>query len=112
MQWITEDAKLVCKHGGSVGNVPSQSWVTVEGRRVLIEPDPEGRRIHLCPNIGATIKPCGQTLKVKSGYSPFITVDGKPVCLDSIRGLTDGTPPGMVEYEVKRPGQALVTEHG
>jgi hypothetical protein len=47
---------------------------------------------------------------VKEGYSAFVTIDGKPVCLDSLQGLTDGTPPGTVKYKVNAPGQTLVTE--
>ena len=29
-------------------------------------------------------------------------------CLDSVRGLTDGTPPGTVHYQVRSPGQDWV----
>ncbi|MDQ5824436.1 MAG: hypothetical protein M3441_09555 [Chloroflexota bacterium] len=116
MKWLTEDAKLICKHGGRVANRPSQAWVTVEGRKVLIEPDPEGRSISMCPNININIKPCTNTLKVTKGYSDFIfvVIDGKkfPVSLDTVTGLTDGTPPGTVHYIVKDPGQQLVTEGG
>lgn len=110
MKLLTEDAVLVCAHElGIVSNQPTQSLVTVEGRRVLVERSPEGRPIHNCPNIGATIKPCLITLRVKEGYSDLIRIDGKRVCLDTVRGLTDGTPPGTVEYKVRKPGQSLVS---
>jgi hypothetical protein len=32
------------------------------------------------------------------------------MCLDTVNGLTDGTPPGVVEYKVRHAGQELVTE--
>ena len=109
MRFLTEDAVLVCLHElGKIQNQPSQKLVTIDDRRVLVDNDPERRSISRCPNIGATIKPCQTTLKVKVGYSTFIRIDGKKVALDSVRGLTDGTPPGLVEYKVRRPGQGLV----
>jgi hypothetical protein len=111
MKVLTEDALLVCEHEiGKVANHPGQDWVTIDHRRVLVENDPEGRGISGCPNIGATIKPCQHTLKVETGYSDFIRVDGKRICLDTVTGLTDGTPPGTIKYKVNKPGQDLVSE--
>ena len=111
MLLLTEDALVVCQHElGKVGIVPTQDLVRVDGRRVLVEPNPEGRPIAGCPNIGATIKPCTQTLKVRTGYSEWIRIEGQPVCLDTVVGFTDGTPPGIVEYQVRNPGQQLVEE--
>ena len=113
MRFLTVDALMVCAHElGKVRLTASQSWVTVEGRPVLVRADPENRPIAGCPNIGPTIKPCAHTLAVKAGYSSLIRIDGKAVCLDTVRGLTDGTPPGVVEYKVNAPGQVLVTEAG
>jgi hypothetical protein len=109
MRVITEDAQLACMHAlGRVQNRPSQELVRIDGVRVLVLPDPEGRNIRSCPNMGATIKPCQHTLKVTQGYSTLLAVDGHAVCLGTVRGLTDGTPPGVVEYEVRDPGQVLV----
>ncbi len=111
MKWLTEDAILNCKHEmGLVHLAPVQSLVTIEQRRVLVESDPEGRPITGCPNISATIKPCTRTLKVEAGYSDFLRVDGRRVCLETVTGLTDGTPPGIVKYIVRLPGQSLVVE--
>jgi hypothetical protein len=109
MKLLNEDALLVCKHAlGVVRNAPSQSLVRIRGRRVLVDCDPEGRPIVGCPNVGITIKPCTCTLKVQVGYSSLVRIGGRRVCLDSVSGLTDGTPPGTVLYEVKQPGQQLV----
>lgn len=111
MLLLTEDAVLTCKHElGRVAVVATQQWVSVEGRHLLVEGDPEGRPIAGCPNIGATIKPCLLTLKVVDGYSDWIRVDGRRVCRETVTGLTDGTPPGVVKYEVKSAGQWLVRE--
>jgi hypothetical protein len=109
MEVLTEDAVLVCAHeSGIVGLAPVQAWVTINGRRVLIEPDPEGRPIAACANVGPTIKPCTTTLKVEAGYSAFVTVNGSPLCLQPVTGKTDGTPPGVVDYHVRSTGQHFV----
>lgn len=113
MRLLTEDAVLVCLHElGRVENRPSQSLVRIDGRRVLVDNDPETRSISFCPNIGTTIKPCQQTLRVQVGYSTWLRIDDKRICLDTVRGLTDGTPPGTVEYKVRRAGQKLVDSTG
>lgn len=107
---ITEDAGVYCKHGpGHVTNRPSQNWVTIEKRRVLVEDDPVGRSISHCPST-VPFKPCMLTLPVIRGYSEFIRVDGHRICLQTVTGLTDGTPPGVVLYEVRTPGQDFVSE--
>jgi hypothetical protein len=41
-----------------------------------------------------------------------VRIDGRRVCLDTVTGLTDGTPPGTIKYEVRSPGQDLVSEAG
>ncbi|HEV2914241.1 MAG TPA: hypothetical protein VGX92_13270 [Pyrinomonadaceae bacterium] len=111
MLFLTEDAVIVCLHErGIVQNAPSQDWVTIAGRRVLVEVDPEGRPIKGCPNFGVGIRPCLTTLKVQVGYSDWIRVDGHRVCLDTVTGLTDGTPPGTVMYKVNQAGQPFVEE--
>ncbi len=113
MYILTENAVMVCQHRlGYVNLVASQNWVKMAGQKVLVERDPEGRPIGGCPNYGATIKPCTSTLAVHVGYSSLIKIAGRRVCLDTVRGLTDGTPPGTVEYEVSQAGQSLVIERG
>ena len=109
MHWLTQLAVLVCQHElGIVGIVPTQEFVRIQGQLVLVRPNPEQRPIVGCPNVGATIKPCTSTLVARAGYSDFIRIDGKPVALDTVVGLTDGTPPGVVEYKVRHAGQDLV----
>ena len=115
MKLLTEDAALVCKHElGRVANRPSQELVTIASRKILVENDPEGRHISGCPNANPLIGilPCTATLKVTAGYSDLIRINGHRVCLDTVTGLTNGTPPGVVQYLVNSAGQELVTEAG
>lgn len=111
MLWLTEDAVVVCKHQlGHASQAPSQDFLRIDGRCVLVAPDPEGRPISGCPNYGPAIKPCTTTLKVQHGYSGWIRVGGHDLCLDTLDGYTDGTPPGIVRYEVRDSGQQWVHE--
>jgi hypothetical protein len=113
MKLLTEDAVIVCTHElGKVSLSPRQDLVTIAHRKILVETDPEGRSISGCPNVGPTIKPCQTTLKVDAGYSDWMRIDARRICLDTVTGYTDGTPPGVVKYHVHLPGQDLVTETG
>jgi len=107
---LTEDANLFCKHGpGRVANRTSQSLVTIHGRKVLVENDPQGCSISGCPSV-APFKSCLTTLVVQKGYSHFIRIQGCKICLDTVTGYTDGTPPGVAMYEVRNAGQSFVSE--
>jgi hypothetical protein len=108
MRWVTVPASIKCGHDGRVVNQPSQTWVTVDGDPVLVDNDPQGRKIAGCPNYGPTIKPCTKTLQVIEGYSAWLAVGGQRVVLSHLDGLTDGTVPGTVHYTVRDPGQAFV----
>jgi hypothetical protein len=111
MLLMTLDSVVVCTHKlGHVDLIATQSLVKVEGRPVLVAVDPENRPISGCPNTGPAMKPCTLTLQVQRGYSPFMKIDGHRICLDTVRGFTDGTPPGAVEYVVRSPGQNFVSE--
>jgi hypothetical protein len=112
MLLLVESALLSCDHDGTgvVHNRPSQVLVRISGGRVLVETDPVGRQITGCDNIGIGMKPCTATLNLQQGYSDLLRVDGHRVCLDSVTGLTDGSPPGTVHYRVRRAGQDYVTQ--
>jgi hypothetical protein len=111
MKLLTNTARLTCKHmTGEVHLLRHQDFVTIEGHAVLRKNDPELSPITGCANMGPTIKPCTLTLAAYKGYSSLVTIEGIPVCLDTITGLTDGTPPGTVEYIVRDPGQGFVNE--
>jgi hypothetical protein len=105
---VTLAAVVRCGHDGHVQNVASQSWVRGPGGAVLVDADPEHRRVAGCPNIGPTVKPCTTTLAVSTGYSSWLRIDGRRIVLSNLDGLTDGTVPGTVHYTVRDPGQSLV----
>ena len=109
---LTEDAVLVCKHElGKVDNKPTQELVTIDGKKVLVETDPEGRPINGCPlTVLIGVPACKHTLKVEVGYSEFIRIDDRRFCLDTVTGFTDGQPPGTIMYKVRSPGQEFVSE--
>jgi hypothetical protein len=111
MRWLTDNGTVLCLHVfGRVNIVAGQNLVRVQGHRVLVDNDPEGRPIAGCPNYGIGIKPCLNSLRVQTGYSDFLRINGRRICLDTVTGLTDGTPPGTVMYRVAVPGQSIVSE--
>jgi hypothetical protein len=112
MLLLTEDARLFCLHGpgGRVQIRATQDLLTIEKRRVLVETDPERQPITGCPMPPLAQRPCFSTLSVETGYSEWITVCGRRVCLDAITGVTDGDPIGTIHYVVRDPGQSFVSE--
>lgn len=114
MKILTQDATLVCRHESGKVSLPitMQRYVTVQGVPVLVRGDLVPRPIGGCANMGPTIKPCALTVNVTRGYSDFVRIDGRPICLESLVGITDGTPPAGVEYHVRTPGQSLVESEG
>lgn len=115
MEWITTESVIKCGHDGRVANLPTQDWLRIaqepgdgDAPLVLRATDPEGRDINACPNYGVNVKPCRKALKVAKGYSEWITVEGRPVVLSHLDGLTDGTVPGTVHYQVRDPRQTFV----
>lgn len=108
---LNEKARLVCKHEvGRITNTTSQDFVRIEKELVLVDSDPEGREISGCPVVPPIGRPCVTTLKVIVGYSDLIRIGGKSICLDTVTGFTDGTPPGVVKYKVNYAGQQFVEE--
>jgi hypothetical protein len=107
---LNEKASLSCNHPGAVQNFPSQDWVTIEKQRMLVEPDTVKWEITGCPNEPPAMKPCKITETVESGYSTWIRVNGKRICLDTLTGFTDGIAHNLALYTVSQPGQAFVSE--
>jgi hypothetical protein len=101
MELVTERSTIRCGHDGKVVTVASQRWVRVSGAPVLVDPDPQFRPVVACPNVGPTMKPCTATLTVAAGYSTFVRIGGQAVVLSNLDGLTDGTVPGTVHYQVR-----------
>lgn len=106
MRLLVLPGVLRCGHDGLVGNRASQEWVRVAGAAVLVATDPEGRPITMCPNISTNTKQCTSTQAVTTGYSTFVRIADRRVCLDTVEGYTDGVPPS--KYTVRTPGQQFV----
>ena len=108
-QWLTEDGSVHCLHGGTgkVDVAAGSPFVRVNGAPVHIENNPLGRSVSGCgvPH-STTSKPCERTLTVDGGYSQFITIEGKAICLETITGTTDSVPP--ITYKVSHAGQQMV----
>lgn len=110
MRCLTEDATLICDHGGRVSIAATQDYVRIERRRILVRPNPENRGITGCPNSNPLvgILSCRNTQDVRQGYSQFVRIGGDPICLETILGYTDGSPPRVANYKVVDAGQILV----
>jgi hypothetical protein len=102
---LTSAATLTCPHGGVVQVSAPQSSVVIDGGAVLRTGDIEGARIVGCPSMSPAIKPCTVVVSVASGVSNRVFLDGRPVLLQSLKALTDGTPPGSAMLRVVSPGQ-------
>jgi hypothetical protein len=120
MRLLTEDAVLRCDHvAGIVGIAPRQDWVTISGRRVLIEADTLDRPIAGCPFITPTTPPCLHTVSVDedANYPAFLTILGRGdrarrPCTDGATGRTDWGQTRSVSYRVAAPGQDFVEVGG
>lgn len=105
---VTSAAKIMCAHGGQVTLIPKQVKVLAGGAPVLCVGDLVGSPIAGCPiPITPATAPC---LVVASeipipmvGMSPKVMVNGKPVLLAGINGITSGVPPAPLI--VAFPGQ-------
>jgi hypothetical protein len=106
---LTESTVLRCGHKtGHIGLQPSQSLVRIDGKVVLVRPDPEHRPIDWCDNGSPTTKSCQHTLQVHTGYSTLVRIDGQPIVLDNLEGVTDGFPPAGATYQVQLANQSLL----
>ena len=107
---VTEKGVIVCGHQlGRVRIATRQQLVRIDGVRVLVATEPEGRPIKGCPQVPPT-KPCTVTLGVVTGYSDLVRISGARLVLSNLDGRTDGFPPGAVQYLVRDAGQDLVAE--
>lgn len=101
---LTEKCTLKCaamqgapaQHGGTVAKTAA-SRLRVEGAKVLTGPNVKGAQINLCgdTNTNQGQVPC-KVVKSVTGTATKLLVDGQPVVLDGVGGVTDGTPPGTI----------------
>ncbi|MTD44534.1 hypothetical protein GKE82_09580 [Conexibacter sp. W3-3-2] len=108
---LTASAKIMCPHGGQVTLIPKQMKVLANGSPVLCLGDVAGS-----PIVGCTLPPTPATVPCtvvateipvpKVGMNPQVMVNGKPVLLQGLQGLTNSVPPGP--FIVAFPGQTKV----
>ena len=95
---VTTNARIVCAHGGQVTLSPRQATVTIDGGAVLREGDLVGAPIVGCaqPPPGSSQPSTAVVSTQPGGSSPPVSARGLPVHLDSLSGMTDGVPPGVI----------------
>lgn len=99
---VNSSAVIMCAHGGQVVVTPRQATVVVQGGPALCEPDLVGAPIVGCaqPPTPST-KPCTTVVSTLPGSTSLrVTAGGRPVYLDTLTGMTDGVPPGIVSVVV------------
>src|SRR3954447_14444107 len=105
---VNVNATIMCVHGGRVTLMPKQTTVMAGGSPVVCETDLIGAPIVGCALAPSpSTKPCtmvvstlpgGSSLKAKAG--------GKPIHIQTLSGMTDSVPPGVIM--VSYAGQAKV----
>ena len=105
---VNSNAVIMCAHGGRVTLIPKQGTVMAGGAPVMREGDIIGSPIVGCAQPpSASSKPCTLVVSTMPGGSnPRVTAVGAPVHIDTLTGMTDGVPPGVVT--VASAGQATV----
>jgi hypothetical protein len=107
MLLVNDAALLLCPHQGKVQIIAGQGWVSIAGSKVMVSPQPDGRPFDSgCMWKGGGMVPCTVVANVTAGYSSFMRVDGRPVCLEGITGHTGGNSGGL--YTVRNAGQTFV----
>lgn len=105
---VTSAAKIMCAHGGQVTLIPKQVKVLAGGQPVLCVGDLAGAPIVGCaqPTTSVTVQCTAVASEIPIpmvGMSPKVMVNGKPVLLAGINGVTTGVPPSPLI--VAFPGQ-------
>jgi hypothetical protein len=98
----------MCNHGGRVVIEPRQTQVLAGGGFVICEPDLIGAPISGCPvKTTAVTSPCLAVVEILPGSTaPTVMVVGRAAYLATLRGITNGRPPGTIV--VDSAGQFVV----
>ena len=89
---VTAASTLLCPHGAPLVITPSQELLAVDGQSVLVSADLRAAAILACQNIGAGLTPCTKVQSVDGGLAAHLKVGDDQVVLETVVGLTDGTP--------------------
>jgi len=105
---ITTNAQIQCAHGGRVLLTPRQTVAQMGGGMGLCDGDLVGAPVIGCPvPPSLSTKPCTTVVSTfPNSTSLKVTVQGRPVYVATVSGLTDGVPPAPIL--VVSPGQATV----
>src|SRR3990170_3185257 len=95
---VTTAAKIMCAHGGQVTLLPKQVKVLAGGQPVMCVGDLAGSPIVGCaqpptPTTAPSLAVASEIPIPMVGMSPKVLVNGKPVLLAGINGVTTGVPP-------------------
>ncbi|MEV4559237.1 hypothetical protein AB0K51_19920 [Kitasatospora sp. NPDC049285] len=104
---LNADASIGCGHGGTVQITPGQRTFKAGGAPVLAVGDLDGRPIAGCTQVtsGTTVQ-CSAVVSVAGGAAATLTAGGRPALLETVSGLTNGAPPGVLT--VLTPGQTTL----
>lgn len=104
---LTAASTLQCIHKGTLVVQASQQALTVDGQPVLVQADLLAATVAGCTNNNpaAGQAPCLAVTAVSAGLSSTLSVGHQPVVLETAQGLTNGTPPAPVMWQVASAGQ-------
>lgn len=106
---LNADASIGCGHGGSVQITPGQQRFTAGGSPVLAVGDLDGTPITGCTQLTVaatgTVQ-CTAVASLAGGGAARLSVGGRPVLLETLGGVTNGSPPGVLT--VLAPGQTTL----
>jgi hypothetical protein len=93
---LTESSTLGCTHlTGSIALNASQSQLTVNGNKVLVDGDLNGASVSNCGTVvTSSTSKCQTFTPMPGGVAQKLKVGGKGVLLETLQGTTDGVPPG------------------
>ncbi|MCP4259935.1 MAG: hypothetical protein GY774_20840 [Planctomycetes bacterium] len=105
---LTESSIIKCSNQGTVQLTAGQSNLYVNGSKVLVENDLNGKSISGCLTIPSTnTVTCMNVVTAINGVATKLKVNGKGVLLETINGQSSGTVSGMIQtWSVQSSGQS------
>lgn len=89
-------------HGGTVATI-SSAKLKVNGMFVILKESIVNMTVAGCSNPATpATNPCITVTSVTAGEATKLKVGGKAVILDTLHGVTNGTPPGMLAVKTKQ----------
>jgi len=101
---LTQNAIIVCGHGGQLQFTPGSLRLMASGGEVLTQLMLQSATISGCTNSGESRTPCTAVASIVAGQSIKLTgPDGSPAMLNTMQILTNGSHPNL--STVSNPGQ-------